>query len=70
MLVMQNVSRPAGEPIKAGPLCPNCGRSMHMARLAPQPASLTDVRVYRCGECGVSLAEAAQDRPATSRMNA
>ena len=59
MLVMQNVSRPAGEPIKAGPLCPNCGRSMHLARIAPQPAGLTDVNVYRCGECGVSLVEAA-----------
>ena len=59
MLVMQHVSRPAGEPIKAGPLCPNCGRSMHLARIAPQQAGLTDVNVYRCGECGVSLAEAA-----------
>ena len=64
MLVMQNQSRPAGAPLKAGPLCPNCGRSMHLARIAPQPESLTDLHIFRCGECGVSLAEAAQDRSA------
>jgi ribosomal protein L37AE/L43A len=61
MLVMQNLSRPAGDPITAGPACPNCGRSMHLARIAPRPEGLSDLRIYRCGECGVSLAEAAGD---------
>jgi len=59
---MQNLSRPAGNPIKAGPLCPNCGQSMHLARIAPQPESQTDLHIFRCGECGVSLVEAAEDK--------
>ena len=62
MLVMQNLSRPAGNPVKAGPACPNCGRSMHLARIAPQPDGLADSHIFRCGECGVSLIEAADDR--------
>jgi ribosomal protein S27AE len=70
MLVMQNLSRAAGAPITAGPACPNCGRSMYLARIAPRPDGLSDLRVYSCGECGVSLAEAADDRPAPSRMRA
>jgi len=70
MLVMQNLSRPAGDPVAAGPACPNCGRSMHLARSAPRPEALTDLRVYRCGECGVSLAEAADDSAAPTRIGA
>ncbi len=70
MLTMQNLSRPAGVPVAARPLCPNCGRSMHIVPVEPQPDSLTDVRIYRCGECGVSLAEAGNDRSALSRMRA
>jgi len=62
MLVTQNLSRPARQPMRAGPACPSCGRSMHLARIAPRPESLTDLRIYRCGECGVSLAEAADNR--------
>jgi len=61
MLVVQNLSRPVGDPITAGPACPNCGRSMHLARIAPRPEGLTELRVYRCGECGVSLTQAADD---------
>ncbi len=64
MLVLQNMSRPIGDPVTAGPACPNCGRSMHLARIAPRPEGLTELRVYRCGECGVSVAEAADDRSA------
>jgi hypothetical protein len=70
MLVLQNLLRPAGNPITAGPACPNCGRSMHLARSAPRPEGLSDLRVYRCGECGVSLVEAADDSAAPSRMRA
>jgi hypothetical protein len=65
MLSMQNLSRPAGNPVKAGPLCPNCGRSMHLARIAPRPEGPTDINIFRCGECGVSLAEAAADSTGT-----
>jgi transposase-like protein len=59
MLTIQNSLRPAGNPITAGPGCPNCGRAMHLARIAPRSEGLADLRVYRCGECGVSLSEAA-----------
>jgi hypothetical protein len=64
MLAMQNMSRPAAAPIKAGHLCPNCGRPMHLARVAPRPEGPTDINIFRCGECGVSLAEAADDKSA------
>ncbi len=64
MLVMQNLSRPAGNSIASGPACPNCGRSMHLARLAPRSDGLSDMKVYRCGECGVSQVEAADDTAA------
>jgi len=70
MFVMQNSSRPAGGSMTAGPACPSCGRSMHLARIAPRPEGLSELRVYRCGECGVSLAEAADDSAASSRINA
>jgi hypothetical protein len=59
MLAIQNSLRPAGNPITAGPCCPNCGRSMHLARTAPRCEGLSDLHIYRCGECGVSLTEAA-----------
>jgi transposase-like protein len=70
MLVMQNLSRPAGDLMKASPACPSCGRSMHLARIAPRPEGLTDIHIYRCGECGVSLSETADDRSRAPRMNA
>jgi hypothetical protein len=34
---------------------------MHLARIAPRSDGLAELRVYRCGECGVSLSEAADD---------
>ncbi len=70
MLMQQNLFRPIGDPVTAGPACPNCGRSMHLSRSAPRPEGLSDLRVYRCGECGVSLVEAADERSAPSRMSA
>ncbi len=65
--VTQNFSRPMGRPLTAGPACPNCGRSMHLARIAPRSDGLAELRVYRCGECGVSLTEAADDVAAVAR---
>jgi hypothetical protein len=41
------------------PVCPNCGRSMHRARVAPAPDGLPDLWTFACGECGVRLTEAA-----------
>ena len=59
MLAIQNSLRPADHPLTAGPACPNCGRAMHLARIAPRAQGLSDLHIYRCGECGVSLTEAA-----------
>jgi hypothetical protein len=61
MLALQNSSWPVGNPITDRPACPNCGRSMHLARTAPRTAGLSDLHIYRCGECGVSLTQAAED---------
>jgi transposase-like protein len=61
MLAIQDLLRQAGNPITAGPACPNCGRSMHLARIAPRSEGLSELRIFRCGECGVSLTEAADD---------
>ena len=67
MLAIQNLLRPAAHPLTAGPACPNCGRSMHLARIAPRSEGLPDIHIFRCGECGVSLAEAADDAAAAFR---
>jgi predicted RNA-binding Zn-ribbon protein involved in translation (DUF1610 family) len=64
MLIMQNLPRLAGHPLTVGPACPNCGRAMHLARISPRSEGLSDLHIYRCGECGVSLSEAADDRSA------
>jgi ribosomal protein L37AE/L43A len=61
MLALQNSLRSVGNPIAARPACPGCGRSMHLARIAPRTDGLSDLRIYRCGECGVSLSEGAED---------
>jgi len=61
MLVMENFSRAAGHPLTAGPACPKRGRSMHLARIAPRSEAVAEQRVYRRGECGVSLSEAADE---------
>lgn len=66
-LITQNFPRPMGRPLTIGPACPNCGRSMHLARIAPRSEGLAELRVYRCGECGVSLTEAADDVAAAPR---
>jgi hypothetical protein len=69
-MLAQHLLRPVGYPMTAGPACPNCGRSMHLARTAPRPEGLTDLHIYRCGECGVSLTQAADDGVAASRNSA
>lgn len=40
---------------------------MHLARIAPRAEGLSDVHIYRCGECGVSMTEAADDVAAAFR---
>lgn len=61
MLAMK-LSRRSGEYATVMPLCPSCGRSMYLARKTPQPGKLPDLCVFKCGECGVWLTEAADRR--------
>lgn len=64
MLTTENVMRPVVNRIAGRPLCPNCGRPMHLTRMTPATGSVPDLRTYGCGECGVWLTEAAGDGPA------
>ena len=61
MLAIQELLRPLGETITARPVCPNCGRPMHLSHAAPRARGLANLQTYRCGECGVSLTPAAGD---------
>jgi len=63
MSAMREPSRPRGEWEAAQP-CPSCGRPMYLARTTPRSGGLAPLNTYRCGECGVSLTEAADERSA------
>ena len=56
MSAMQELWQPLGDRLTV--LCPNCGRPMHVT-ISPRAGSVSDPRAFRCGECGVSLTEAA-----------
>ena len=58
MLVTHSSMQPVGDRLSVRPLCPNCGRSMHLARITPRPGGLTDLQTFGCGECGVWATEA------------
>ena len=58
MLVTHSVMQPLGNRLGVRPLCPNCGRPMHLARITPRSGGLTDVQTFGCGECGVWATEA------------
>lgn len=55
MLAMRELWRPLGD---LTVLWPNCGRPMHLT-IPPRAGGVSDLRTFRCGECGVSLTEAA-----------
>ena len=55
MLLTQESLRPSGDAVAAQPLCPNCGRPMHLARTTPRTGGLSDLQTFRCGECGVAV---------------
>ncbi len=38
--------------------CPGCGKPMHLARIIPGIGGLSELRVYSCRQCGVSLTQA------------
>jgi hypothetical protein len=59
MLAMEELTQPICEQIGGRPACPNCGRSMHLTRIAPRASGLPDLKTYNCGECGVWLTAAA-----------
>ena len=47
MLVIQNLSRPYSDhTVTAGPACPNCGRAMHLAQIAPRSEGLSRHLVF------------------------
>ena len=52
-------------PVK-GPLCPNCGKSMKLARVIPGSAELLPVNVFECGACGIYYSEARREPPAVA----
>jgi hypothetical protein len=44
------------------PACPNCGRSMHRMHIMLGAEEFRELGTFRCGECGVSVTEAAGDQ--------
>ncbi len=58
MAAMQETIRSVGRHIVGRPLCPNCGRSMHLTRITPATIGVPGLRTYGCGECGVWVTEA------------
>ena len=44
------------------PACPNCGRSMHRMHIRLGADGFPELGTFRCGECGVSVTEAASDQ--------
>lgn len=51
-----------GERGTVRPLCPNCGRQMYLTRTTPRADGLSDLYIFKCGECSVWLTESADDR--------
>lgn len=62
MLVTRDVLQPSEGRMASRPLCPNCGRPMHLSRISPRAGGQPDVRTFGCGECGVWLTEATDDK--------
>ena len=60
MLAYPVATRPVNEGLKLRPACPNCGRSMHLTCTPAKGGP--SLEAFRCGECGVWLAESAGDQ--------
>lgn len=43
------------------PLCPNCGRPMHLDRIVLRTGGLSDL-TFKCGECWVTELETSGNR--------
>jgi len=59
MLVTRHSLQPAKAPVLSRPLCPNCGRPMHLDRVTPRNGRVPELHSFKCGECGVWASEAA-----------
>jgi len=60
MLMTRELLPSGGDRIASRPLCPNCGRPMHLDRITPRTGGLPDLRSYKCGECGLWANQAAE----------
>ena len=58
MLDVETFTRQVGDHVPFRPVCPNCGRPMHLTRIMLGTGGLPDLGTFSCGECGVSLTEA------------
>jgi len=61
MLGIHELNGRANDAVTARPLCPNCGRPMHVSRTTAETGGQPALRTYGCGECGVWVTEAAND---------
>jgi len=60
MLMTRELLRSGDDRIASRPLCPNCGRPMHLDRITPRTGGLPGLHSYKCGECGVWTNKAAE----------
>ncbi|MBV1697462.1 MAG: hypothetical protein KGK33_14485 [Hyphomicrobiales bacterium] len=62
MLGIHELTGTGHDAVKGRPLCPNCGRPMHVSRTTAKGAGgQPALRTYGCGECGVWVTEATND---------
>lgn len=61
MLGIHELTTVGREAVTTPPLCPNCGRPMHISRTITGKGEQPALRTYGCGECGVWITEAASN---------
>lgn len=59
---MREWTQPAVDQKLLPPLCPNCGRPMHLDRPVQRSAGFSSM-MFRCGECWVTEEETGFSRP-------
>jgi hypothetical protein len=62
MMLATEFPRLSGKYATVLPLCPNCGRPMHLARTISGRGGLSDSCVFKCGACAVWVTESADER--------
>jgi hypothetical protein len=58
VLAIGKLMQAAGDPV-VQPVCPSCGRMLHLSRVTPGTRSFPDQYTYSCQPCGVWVTEAA-----------